>query len=85
MPGVYAKVPRATRILVRAQEPTGELFEMEAEDFLARIIQHETDHLNGILFPERLDLLSRQDKLDEWARLREQKLAEQAAAENAPQ
>jgi len=85
MPGVYAKVPRATRILVRAQEPTGELFEMEAEDFLARIIQHETDHLNGILFPERLDILSRQDKLDDWARLRDQKLAEQAAAENAPQ
>src|SRR5690242_2437599 len=43
MPGIYAKVPRATRLLLRAQEPTGEAFEMEAEDFLARIIQHEFD------------------------------------------
>jgi len=84
MPGIYAKVPRATRLLVRAQEPTGEAFEMEAEDFLARIIQHETDHLNGILFPERLDLLTRQDKLEEWARRREQLLAEQTGG-HAPQ
>ena len=84
MPGIYAKVPRATRLLVRAQEPTGEAFEMEAEDFLARIIQHETDHLNGILFPERLDLLTRQEKLEEWARRRAELLAEQASG-HAPQ
>ncbi len=84
MPGIYGKVMRATRLLVRAQEPTGEAFEMEAEDVLARIIQHETDHLNGILFPERLDLLTRQEKLEEWARRREQILAEQSAG-HAPQ
>ena len=84
MPGIYAKVPRATRLLVRAQEPTGEEFEMEAEDFLARIIQHETDHLNGILFPERLDLLTRQDKLEEWARRRAELIADQSAG-HAPQ
>jgi peptide deformylase len=84
MPGIYAKVPRATRLLVRAQEPTGEEFEMEAEDFLARIIQHETDHLNGILFPERLDIITRQEKIEEWARRRAELEAEQSAG-HAPQ
>jgi peptide deformylase len=84
MPGIYAKVPRATRLLLRAQEPTGEAFEMEAEDFLARIIQHEFDHLNGILFPERLDLITRQEKLEEWAKRREQLLAEQSSG-HAPE
>jgi len=78
MPGVYAMVPRATQLLVRAQDAGGDPFELEAENFLARIIQHETDHLNGILFPERLDLITRQEKLEEWARRREQLLAEQA-------
>jgi peptide deformylase len=84
MPGVYAQVPRATDIVVRAQEPGGDAFELAAADFLARIIQHETDHLNGILFPERLDIITRQEKLEEWARRREQMLAEQAAG-HAPQ
>lgn len=84
MPGVYAQVPRAVQIFVRAQDVAGEPFEMEAEKFLARIIQHETDHLNGILFPERLDIITRQEKLEEWARRRDQILAEQAAG-HAPQ
>lgn len=84
MPGVYAQVPRATQLLIRAQDPAGDPFELEAADFLARIIQHETDHLNGILFPERLDIITRQEKLEEWARRREQLLAEQAAG-HAPQ
>lgn len=84
MPGVYAQVPRATQLLVRAQDPGGDSFELEAQNFLARIIQHETDHLDGILFPGRLDIITRQEKLEEWARRREQILAEQAAG-HAPQ
>jgi peptide deformylase len=84
MPGVYAQVPRATQVLVRALNPAGDPFELEAQNFLARVIQHETDHLNGILFPERLDIITRQEKLEEWARRREQLLAEQSAG-HAPQ
>lgn len=79
MPRVYAMVPRATRIGVRAQDVTGESLEFEAQDFLARVIQHELDHLEGVLFPERLDIITRQEKLEEWARVREQLLAEQSA------
>lgn len=78
MPGIYAMVPRATRIRVRAQDLKGEPIELEAEHFLARIIQHEADHLDGILFPERLDLITGQAALEEWARVREELLAEGA-------
>ena len=82
MPRIYAQVPRATRLKVRALDALGEEFEMEALDFLARIIQHESDHLDGILFPERLDIITRQEKLQEWAEVREQLLAEVAEAKN---
>lgn len=84
LPRIYAQVPRATRLKVRAQDASGEEFEMEALDFLARAIQHESDHLNGILFPERLDLITRQEKLQEWAEVREQLLAEEAEVKHAP-
>ena len=83
MPRVYAMVPRATRLKVRAQDAAGEAFEMEAVDFLARIIQHEIDHLDGMLFPERLDIITRQEKLEEWAEIREQLLVEAAEAKHA--
>lgn len=75
MPGIYAMVPRATRIRVRAQDVNGGPVEIEAENFLARIIQHETDHLDGVLFPSRLDLITRQAALDEWAKVREELLS----------
>ena len=70
MPKVYAQVPRATWLKVRAMDEHGETVEFEATDFAARIIQHEYDHLEGILFPERLDILSREDKLREWELVR---------------
>jgi peptide deformylase len=66
MPRVYAQVPRATWLKLRAFDEYGEPMEFEATDFAARIIQHEFDHLEGILFPDRLDILSREDKLREW-------------------
>lgn len=76
MPEIYGDVSRATYVRLTAQDLKGETFEMEAEGFLARIIQHELDHINGILFPERLDIITRQDKYLEWAEVRERILAE---------
>ncbi len=70
MPRVYAQVPRATWLKVRALDEFGEPVEFEATDFAARIIQHEYDHLEGVLFPDRLDILSREDKLREWEQIR---------------
>lgn len=70
LPRIYGMVPRATRLRVQAQNESGGQVDFVAEGFLARIIQHEYDHLEGILFPERLDILSREEKLREWTAVR---------------
>lgn len=53
------KVKRAQRIMVRAKNQSGEDMEFEAEDFFARVIQHECDHLIGKLFIDRISSLKR--------------------------
>ncbi|HJT38279.1 MAG TPA: peptide deformylase, partial [Actinomycetota bacterium] len=54
LPGTYYPVTRATMVKVRAQGVEGAPIEKDAEGFLARIFQHEIDHLDGILFIDRL-------------------------------
>jgi len=54
IPGITDKVKRPLRIKVRAQTIAGEPFELEADDWLARAILHEIDHLDGVLFVDRL-------------------------------
>ena len=54
LPGTYYPVTRARAVKVRAQDVTGAAVEKEGEGFLARIFQHEIDHLDGILFIDRL-------------------------------
>lgn len=71
-PRVYAEVPRATRIRVRALNERGARLDFEVIGMLARIIQHETDHLEGIVFLDRLDVLTHEAKLQEWMEVREQ-------------
>jgi peptide deformylase len=58
-PGLYGKVRRAKTIKVQAYNLKGELFEMLATELPARIWQHEIDHLNGILFIDKLGFLGR--------------------------
>ena len=53
IPLVYGEVKRYTKIKVQALNQLGEKIEFEAKDFSARIVQHEVDHLNGILFIEK--------------------------------
>ena len=57
IPEYAAKVKRAARVKVRAQDRTGKLFELEAGGLLAKALQHEIDHLNGLLFIDRLSTL----------------------------
>ena len=54
VPGIYEKVTRADQIMVRALDRNGETLEFEAEGLVAVCIQHELDHLDGLLFLDRL-------------------------------
>ena len=53
-PNVFAKVERAESITVQALDKNGERFSMDAEGLLAICVQHEIDHLDGILYTDRL-------------------------------
>jgi peptide deformylase len=59
LPEIREKVNRAAWCKVRAQNVKGEWFEVEGEELLARALQHEIDHLHGVLFIEHLSLLKR--------------------------
>jgi peptide deformylase len=59
LPEIREKVQRAAKVKVRAQDATGEWFELEGEELLARAIQHEIDHLDGVLFIDRLSRLKK--------------------------
>ncbi len=59
VPDIYAKVKRAERIKVSAQDKNGTPFELEADGLLAVCIQHELDHLDGVVFLDRLSPLKR--------------------------
>ena len=59
LPELSEKVERPQRVVVEAQGVDGESFRLEAEDWLARAICHENDHLDGILFVDRLRGLRR--------------------------
>lgn len=53
-PGLYGKVPRYRRVVVKAMDRYGQAFSISAEGFLARALQHEIDHLQGILFTTKV-------------------------------
>lgn len=72
LPHVFAPVTRAKHIRVRAQNEHGEPVEFVAKDLAARIIQHEYDHLDGRVFLDRVDVLTREDKSQEWTEIRRQ-------------
>lgn len=54
IPGLTGQVPRWRRIRYRGQDPDGAEVAREAAGFHARVVQHEVDHLDGILYPERM-------------------------------
>lgn len=66
-PGIYADVPRAQWIRLRYQDRSGKIVTQVMEDFFARIIQHEMDHLNGVLLIDRVNLVVREKLLAEYA------------------
>ena len=60
LPEIREKVARAAWVKIRAQNERGEWFEVEGEELLARAILHEIDHLNGVLFIDRISRLKRE-------------------------
>lgn len=59
LPGQYAEVTRPARVKVRYLDPSGARKEVEADGLLAACLQHEIDHLNGVLFVDHLSALKR--------------------------
>jgi peptide deformylase len=59
IPGFREPVTRARQVTVRARDVKGQTFEIAGEDLLARAMQHEIDHLNGVLFINHLSALKR--------------------------
>jgi peptide deformylase len=68
IPDIRGRVPRAREIRVRALDRHGERIELRASNFSARVIQHETDHLDGVLFFDRMKSFESLTFLDEYSR-----------------
>ena len=60
IPGVFEDVRRADQVRVRALDPEGQPLDFLAGGYVARVLQHEVDHLDGVLFVDRLSVLKRQ-------------------------
>jgi peptide deformylase len=68
IPDIRGKVPRAKEIQVRAYDRKGRRLELRARNFTARVIQHENDHLDGVLFFDRMKSFETLTFLDEFGR-----------------
>ncbi|MEB7771709.1 peptide deformylase [Kurthia gibsonii] len=63
-PGLFGEVERSNGIRVEAQDRNGNLFEIEAYDYDARVLQHEIDHLNGVLFDSKITRILTEEELE---------------------
>src|SRR3954453_8659989 len=68
IPDIRGKVPRAKQITVQAYDRRGKRIELRASGFTARVIQQETDHLDGVLFFDRMKSFETLTFLDEFGR-----------------
>jgi len=66
IPGIYTDVIRPSSVRVQAWNQKGRPFTLSAEGYLARVIQHEFDHLNGVVFLDRIDQKKKQRLLVEY-------------------
>ncbi len=68
IPDLRGQVPRSKEVVVRALDRKGKPFTLKAAGFLARVLPHEIDHLDGVLFPDRMADLSTLSFLEEYYR-----------------
>jgi len=69
VPGIYVEVPRFERVKVRCTLPSGHRIILENEGLPARVVQHECDHLDGVLIVDRCDPEERRRALEEYQEL----------------
>ncbi|WP_052852424.1 peptide deformylase [Streptomyces avicenniae] len=83
VPGPYMPLARPDLAVVRGQDQHGQPLVIEGRGYFARCLQHETDHLNGQLYVDRLAARDRKAVIQEMGALRERVLARRAAREAA--
>ena len=66
IPGIQVDVERPTAVTISGQDVSGKPLQIEASDLLARVLQHEVDHLDGVLILDRTDRQSRKAAMREW-------------------
>ena len=59
LPEIWGKTPRYAKVSIRGQKVSGEVVEIQAEGLLAQVFQHEIDHLDGLVYLDRLDAPAR--------------------------
>ncbi|HEV2343623.1 MAG TPA: peptide deformylase [Actinocrinis sp.] len=83
VPGPYKRVARPHRAVVRGTDMHGTPLVIEGTGFFARCLQHETDHVNGYLYIDRLSKRDRKDALRQMEQMREEIFARRAAKAEA--
>jgi peptide deformylase len=68
IPDIRGRVPRYTQVRIEALDRKGKPFVLELKDFQARVVQHETDHLDGVLFFDRMVRFDSLTFLEEYSR-----------------
>jgi peptide deformylase len=68
VPDMRGRVPRFTEVRLEALDRDGQTIDLVAKEFFARVIQHETDHLKGIVYVDRMRDLSSLSHIAEWQR-----------------
>ncbi len=64
IPGWYGDVPRHRSVVVKGQTPEGKEVRIKANDYYARVLQHEIDHLDGVLFTDRIEDITTLRRID---------------------
>jgi peptide deformylase len=68
IPDIRGRVPRAREVVIKALDRRGKPFEMALKNYPARVVQHETDHLDGVLFFDRMKQLDTLTFMEEFER-----------------
>jgi peptide deformylase len=75
IPGFVAEIARAAKVTVKARDRTGKEFRLKGEELFARALQHEIDHLNGVLYIDYLDTLEDLVRISEHSEIQEETAA----------